>query len=179
MRDLERRILNHDPTLLATGAGFMTTLPAWTGEVLPFIGRAAEHQLVLERLMDATRDGMRFVIVEGQPGIGKSRFLLEIARRIGSDAIVVVLHARGAFHSPLRELARVLAEVLQTISDEELGIIIETFPDIPPDIGIVREAVSALAAGELLEDQIPRRGHQTVRGPVDRRDARRRRPSCS
>jgi len=149
MRELERRVLNHDVTLLARGAGFMTTLPAWTGEFLPFIGRSAEHELVRARLRDSIREGMRLVIVEGEPGIGKSRFLLEVARRIGSDAIVMVLHARGAFTTPLRELCHVLCEVLQTVSDEELGIIAEAFPDIRPEhIPQVRETINALATGD-------------------------------
>jgi len=152
MRELERRVLNHDPTLLAAGAGFMTALPAWTGEFLPFIGRFAERELVMSSFRAAIREGMRVVLVEGEPGIGKSRFLLDVARSIGTDAIVLVVHARGAFNTPLRELARVLSEVLQTVSDEELGIIVAAFPDIlPSDIPVVREAVHALAAGEDLD----------------------------
>ena len=152
MRELERRVLNHDPTLLAHGAGFMTALPAWTGEFLPFIGRVAEHEVVMARFRDAIREGMRVVVVDGEPGVGRSRFLLDVARRIGSDAIVLVLHARGAFTTPLRELAHLLAEMLQMLSDEELGIIVSAFPDIlPADVPAVREAVEGLAAGENLD----------------------------
>ncbi len=155
MRELEHRVLNHDVTLLARGAGFMTTLPAWTGDFLPFIGRTAEHELVKAHFLDAIREGLRLVVVEGEPGIGKSRFLLEVARRLGSDAIVMVLHARGAFTTPLRELCLVLCEVLQTLSDEELGIIAEDFPDILPEhLPQVRETINALASrGE--HDRVP------------------------
>ena len=75
MGELERRVLNQDPTLLAADAGFMTPLPAWTSEFLPFVGRDVEFDQVLSCLAEAVDGGLRFVSVEGDAGIGKSRFL--------------------------------------------------------------------------------------------------------
>ncbi|MGO9872474.1 MAG: BTAD domain-containing putative transcriptional regulator [Acidimicrobiia bacterium] len=154
MRRLERRVLNHDPTLLATGAGFMTALPTWTGEVLPFIGRAAELELVSSRFMDSIHHGMRLVLVEGEPGIGKSRFLLETARRVEGDAIVLAIHVHGAFAPPLHALACVLAEAVEALSDEELRLIVEGLPDIPADISVVRRHCAALLAGEPIRPPV-------------------------
>jgi DNA-binding SARP family transcriptional activator len=152
MRLLERRVLQHDPALLATGAGFMTALPAWTEEVLPFIGRDVEYERVLSRLAEATRGGVRFVLVEGQPGVGKSRFLIEVARRVGTDAIVLSVDAHGAFSPSLYALVRVLAEAVEAISDDELRPIMATDPSFGDDIAAVRAVTTALNAGEPIGD---------------------------
>ena len=152
MQQLERRILNHDPTLLATGAGFMTALPAWTEEVLPFIGRDAECELVVSRFAEAARAGTRIVLVEGEPGIGKSRFLTEVARRIGNDAVVLAVDAHGVFSPSLYALARVLVEATDTVSDDELRLIMATVPELGTDITPVRAVAAALAAGDHINE---------------------------
>jgi len=152
MQQLERRILNHDPTLLAHGAGFMTALPAWTEEVLPFIGRDAECELVVSRFAEAARAGTRIVLVEGEPGIGKSRFLTEVARRIGNDAVVLAVDAHGAFSPSLYALARVLVEATDTVSDDELRLIMATIPEFGADITPVRAVAAALAAGDHINE---------------------------
>lgn len=147
MAALERRVLDHDPGLLASDAGFMTVLPAWTAESLPFIGREAEYERVLACLAAAVVDGVRVVSVEGEPGIGKSRFLLHVAHRVADDVIVLPVDARDVFHPALRGVARVLAEATRRISDAELREIIESFPGVSRDIGRVRAGAAAMAAG--------------------------------
>ena len=81
IQQLERRVLDQDPSLVATDAGYMTPLPAWTAENVAYVGRDAECDRLLSRLAEAVDGSMRFVLVEGAAGIGKSRFLLHIARR--------------------------------------------------------------------------------------------------
>ncbi|RUL85729.1 AAA family ATPase [Tautonia sociabilis] len=55
----------------------------------PFVGRVAELNQ-LERLLDAVGDGRgRPVILEGEPGIGKSRLIAEFSRRARQRGLVV------------------------------------------------------------------------------------------
>jgi DNA-binding SARP family transcriptional activator len=154
---LERRVLDQDPTLLATDAGFMTPLPAWTAEAVAYIGRDAERERVLARLAEAVGGSMRFVLVEGPAGIGKSRFLLHIAHRFARDSIVMPIHVHDVFSPGLHTMARVIAEATLALSDEELTAVITTLPEISPDVGRLRELASALVAGEsvagLLSDE--------------------------
>ena len=147
---LERRVLDHDPALLATRAGFMTPLPAWTAESLPFVGREAEYQQVLSNLAEAIVSGVRVVLVEGEPGIGKSRLLLEVARRVARDAIVLPVHAHDVFNPALHTFARVIAEATRRLSDEELQEIVDLFRNVPNDIARVRAAATAVETGEPL-----------------------------
>jgi DNA-binding SARP family transcriptional activator len=151
MQDLERRVLDQDPRLLATEAGFMTPLPAWTAEVLPFVGREAELDLVLVDLAKAVEDGIRFVLIEGDAGIGKSRFLSQIARRVMRDAIVLPIHVHDVFSPALHAVARVVAEATLRLSDDELRFIIDGVPDVPNDVARVRAVASELIAGRPLK----------------------------
>lgn len=150
MVELERRVLSHDPTLLAADAGFMTPLPAWTAESLPFVGRDFEFDEVLSSLAEAVDCGMRFVMVEGESGTGKSRFLLQIARRFARDAIVLPVHVRDVFSPALHAFAHVLAEATLRISDEELRVIVHGLPDVPSDIARVRSVSESLVSGTPL-----------------------------
>ncbi|HTD50471.1 MAG TPA: BTAD domain-containing putative transcriptional regulator [Acidimicrobiia bacterium] len=150
MVELERRVLTQDPTLLAADVGFMTPLPAWTSEFLPFVGRDFEFDEVLSRLAEAVETGMRFVLVDGDAGTGKSRFLLHIARRFARDAIVLPVHVRDVFNPALHAFARVLAEATLRISDEELRVIVDGLPDVPSDIARVRSVSESLVSGTPL-----------------------------
>jgi DNA-binding SARP family transcriptional activator len=158
IQQLERRVLDQDPSLVATHAGFMTPLPAWTAETVAYVGRDAQCDQLLSRLAEAVGGGMRFVLVEGTAGIGKSRFLLHIARRFARDAIVLPVHVHDAFSPALQTLARVVAEASLGLSDEELSTVIGILPDVRPDIARLREVASALIAGEsmdgLLSDEV-------------------------
>ena len=151
MQDLERRVLEQDPGLLATDAGFMTPLPAWTAEVLPFVGRETELDLVLSHLATAVEDGIRFVLIEGLAGIGKSRFLSQIARRVVRDAIVLPIHVHDVFSPALHTVARVVAEATLRLSDDELRVIVDGLPDVPNDIVQLRSVASDLIAGRPLD----------------------------
>jgi DNA-binding SARP family transcriptional activator len=162
IQQLERRVLDQDPTLVATDAGFMTPLPAWTAETLAYVGRDPEFQQLLSRLAEAVDGSMRFVLVEGAPGIGKSRFLLHVARRFARDAIVMPIHVHDVFSPALHTLARVIAEATLGLSDDELSAAVGDLPGVPPDITQVREITSALVAGESMSGVI--RDEDVLRG---------------
>jgi DNA-binding SARP family transcriptional activator len=148
---LERRVLDQDPTLVATDAGFMTALPAWTAETLAYVGRDAPNKQVLSRLAEAVDGNMRVVLVEGAAGVGKSRFLLHIARRFARDAIVLPIHVHDVFSPALHVLARVIAEATVGLSDEELSAVISGVPETEFDVARLREVASGLVAGESME----------------------------
>ncbi len=162
IQQLERRVLDQDPTLVATDAGFMTPLPAWTAETLAFVGRDGQCRQVLSRLAEAVDGRMRFVLVEGAPGIGKSRFLLHVARQFARDAIVLPIHVHDVFSPALHTFARVIAEATLGLSDDELRTIASPLPDVPSDIAGVRAVATALAAGEPLSGML--RDEDVLRG---------------
>jgi predicted ATPase len=54
-------------------------LPAW--ERTPFVGRGQELSALEERLSAAERDAGGVILISGEPGVGKSRLLSELAQR--------------------------------------------------------------------------------------------------
>src|SRR5262249_14383937 len=108
MRELNARVLAQDPTLLGRAAGLRAALPAWTSFTLPFAGRAVEELLLTRRLREIATGGARFVLVEGEPGIGKSRMVLEFVRRVQDQCLVLLSHGDDSFRSGTRALAATL-----------------------------------------------------------------------
>ncbi|WP_183408305.1 BTAD domain-containing putative transcriptional regulator [Nocardioides pocheonensis] len=94
VRDLEAAILNQDPSLSAPAAA-STPSPEPTPRVgrtptTGFVGRAAALTTVHALLHDAlARSHAEFVVVSGEPGIGKTRFVEQVAT-LEPDALVVL-----------------------------------------------------------------------------------------
>jgi DNA-binding SARP family transcriptional activator len=75
LRDLERRILEHDPSLLAVpvaAAPVVERTPQTRSSDARFVGRATEWSRLLTDLDRAAAGEPRFVLLEGDAGIGKS-----------------------------------------------------------------------------------------------------------
>ncbi len=111
---------------------------------------------------------MRLVLIEGVAGIGKSRFLLHIARRFSRDAVVLPIHSTTSSAPHCTPGARRRRRHLG-LSDEELSTVIGMLPDVPADITRVREIASAMAAGESMADLVSDEEVLWSAGPVDRR----------
>src|SRR5262249_17989573 len=126
--ELSQRILEHDPALLADSPSVVTTLPRWTSHALPFVGRVAEEEFLIERLRGIAAGGARMVLVSGEPGIGKSRLVLEIARRVADDAIVVPISGDDTFRPVLPAIASTLVEPTLQLSDAELRPCVGRWP---------------------------------------------------
>lgn len=155
MQDLERRVLDQDPRLLASHAGFITPLPASTAEALPFVGRDDEYQQVLSWFAEAVHDGVRVAVVEGDAGIGKSRFLLEIARKLAGDAIVLPVHVHDVYRPALHEFARVLADANLRLSDPELQQIMDNVFDVTAEPASLRQVASEFIASRTPNQAFP------------------------
>jgi DNA-binding SARP family transcriptional activator/tetratricopeptide (TPR) repeat protein len=113
IRELEARILDHDPALdLPVGGGTPSApLPPVSGPAERIgvhvegaaterlVGRRVERAAVLAALDDAVAGHARLLLVEGEPGIGKSRLLEELgdeASRRGADVFWARSHEAGA-----------------------------------------------------------------------------------
>ena len=90
LRDLESAILAHDPGLELPTPGVPAAdvgEPVFTGP--PLEGRDAELRELSAALAEARR-APRFVVLEGESGIGKTRLAEEVARiAVGRGAVVV------------------------------------------------------------------------------------------
>ncbi len=151
MQQLARRVLDQDPLLRESKSGVLTPLPEWTAQTLPFVGRLEEQQQAMHAFAEAARGETRVVLVEGDAGIGKSRFLLQFARTIARDAIVLPLQVNHLWESTLHALARAMAEATVAVSDEDLLFIMRDLPEIPQDIEFLRGISRALISGEDID----------------------------
>lgn len=97
LRRLEGAILRQDPALRAGGAGRRNdTVPrlgplrrAARGEGA-FVGRAVELAALMRHWRNATAGSWQTVLVGGEPGIGKTRLLLEAAARLDAQGANVL-----------------------------------------------------------------------------------------
>jgi predicted ATPase/DNA-binding SARP family transcriptional activator len=116
LRDLQRRILRHDPTLaVAPGSGRATSvsLPTPLG---PLLGREIELAEIADLLR---RDDVRLLVLSGAGGSGKTRLALEAARQNASSfangAVLVEL-------APVHDPALVLGAISNALRIEQLRI---------------------------------------------------------
>jgi tetratricopeptide (TPR) repeat protein/transcriptional regulator with XRE-family HTH domain len=141
------------------------------GDTTPFVGRGNEYGLLIGLIARLTTGAGQTVLIEGEPGIGKSRLMHEAARYAATHGLatlatncyeieraipyqpVIDLVARAldrASAAALRELAPVsLAELAALVPE-----IAERFPDLPQlsnDFPEARQARLSRAVGHLLE----------------------------
>jgi tetratricopeptide (TPR) repeat protein len=84
--------------------------------VLPFVGRQNELARLESALLDALDAQARVILLAGEPGIGKSRIVSELARRAGARARVIVgrceLDAGAPAYWPWIQVLRAAIEIL-------------------------------------------------------------------
>jgi class 3 adenylate cyclase/tetratricopeptide (TPR) repeat protein len=86
---------------------------AATGGLTPLVGRERELETLEDRWRLAYEGKGQAVLVAGEPGIGKSRVVHELGRRVGEDATRLVFqsspyYAASALHPVAEELERAL-----------------------------------------------------------------------
>ncbi len=138
LRDLQRAILAHDPSLKAP-SHVDREQRAGAGGPGPFVGRARELSELSRALDDALAGEGRLVLISGEPGIGKSRLVEQLARRArerGAEVLVgrcweaggapaywpwvqaLRTHARGSDPETLRsELGRGASDLAQILPE--------------------------------------------------------------
>lgn len=102
IRELEDRILAHDPSLKLSApasprpaatdppATAPMTAPVATDRTTGLIGRTAELQSLLDSFSETALHGTRFALVEGDPGIGKTRLLEVLAACATREGAITV-----------------------------------------------------------------------------------------
>jgi predicted ATPase/class 3 adenylate cyclase len=83
-------------------------------ESVPFVGREHAHDALVAAWKEASSDRRRAVLVSGEPGIGKTRLVSELARRVhGDGATVLVGRCDEELGVPYQPFAEALAESVQ------------------------------------------------------------------
>lgn len=167
--ELENRILRHDPSLDA--AYPLRTLPQLrdvaavpapgppdlprprpTGEadVHPFVGRTAELD-ALRRVVASTAAGRGIALVSGEPGVGKTRLISELAREAVNEGMLVLAgrcdeELQVAFQPWVQALQLYLSSAGADLDIEGLGRLPAELTRLVPEIADLIGDVSPPAA---------------------------------
>ncbi len=118
----------------------------------PFVGRDEELRRITS-LYDATvaARGARLAVLLGSPGLGKSRLIAELTRRLGDMATVLCAHcdaAGGATFAPLAEALRAQLHLDAASSGDALRAAIDAVvPGDEAERARVAAGIGALLAG--------------------------------
>lgn len=140
-----------------------TRLEAGAAHLIPFTGREKEVRLVMERWEKAREGEQGVVLIGGEPGVGKSRYVMALRDRIGLDpeAWLTQLrcsasHQNSSLYPAIDFLERVVLEFDRDESPEERLTKVEGFVS---RYGIDHEEGVALLASLLSiprgEDEVP------------------------
>lgn len=131
--------------LLADTADRMDTTD--TNVTAPFVGRARELGELTRRWRDTATGGASLVLVTGEPGIGKTRLVEELAARCARDGALVVsarcYAAEGELgYGPVIEWLRApeLAATLRRSAPADLRYLMRLLPELAPEgVGSTRD----------------------------------------
>ena len=144
---------------------------ASASDATPFVGRSNEYGLLIGLIARLTAGAGYTVLIEGEPGIGKSRLMREAARYAGTQGVPTLATncyeiERAMPYQPVidlvtRALERAPAAALRSlapVSLAELAALVpeagERFPGLPQlsnDFPEARQARLSRAVGQLLE----------------------------
>jgi class 3 adenylate cyclase len=118
----------------------------------PFVGR--ETELACITAVYETADGepaAKLAVLVGSPGLGKSRLIEEIGRRIGDDAAVIDAScdaAGGATFAPLADALREYLDIDDGVAGSDLSSAIQSrLPDEDSDRARIARGIASLLAG--------------------------------
>lgn len=136
---------------LASAPSASTTTPALTGlGRLPFVGRSTQFGQLLGLITNLTTGNGRVALIEGEPGIGKSRLIGEVTRHgqsVGLPALVASCYEieQGMPYQPVIELvtqaldncASDALSSLPPISLAEIASLVPTVAERVPNLPIL------------------------------------------
>jgi serine/threonine protein kinase/tetratricopeptide (TPR) repeat protein len=141
----------------------------------PLVGRDEDVSLVLARF-EMVREGQgQVVLLTGEPGIGKSRLLLEVRERLRSTPLLALECRASPFHTSdaLRPVADMLARLAglgegQDPADERarLARALEALGATPETVGLLAAALSLPADGAPPDLTPQRRRQKTLEALV-------------
>ena len=139
-------------------------------ELTPFVGREDEMHLLLSRWERVREGGGQFVLVMGEPGIGKTRLMEEFRGRIKAAPHLWIECAGGAFfaNTPFHPVTQMLNQGLGWRGDgspEERVNLVEQA--IEPSGVKLAEAVPLIA--EMLNLPVPQKYPPLIFSPEQRR----------
>jgi DNA-binding CsgD family transcriptional regulator/tetratricopeptide (TPR) repeat protein len=117
----------------------------------PFVGRAAELEILRTLMPRAEGEGRRVALIAGEPGVGKSRLVREFSLRVASeDALVLYGACDAAVRNPYGPFVEALDRLVRVTGVEELraalaggGDLVRLLPDLPALVGELPEPVAA------------------------------------
>jgi tetratricopeptide (TPR) repeat protein/transcriptional regulator with XRE-family HTH domain len=147
-----------------------STLPP-PGDPTPFVGRSTEYELLTGLVARLAKGTGYTILIEGEPGIGKSRLMREIARYADAQGLPTLATncyeiERAMPYQPVtdlvtRALDRVSADALRGLAPvslaelaalvPEVGERIQGLPQLSNDFPEARQARLSRAVGQLLE----------------------------
>src|SRR4051794_3703749 len=90
-------------------------------EVVPFVGRHDAHDAVTAAWKEASSDRRRAVLVSGEPGIGKTRLVSEIARTVHAEGATVLFgRCDEDLGLPYQPFAEALASFVEQYPSEHV-----------------------------------------------------------
>src|SRR5215471_17867409 len=132
-----------------------------------FVGRAGELGS-LERILDELDRGCPGAIeLAGEPGIGKTRLLRELAARAGARGYLVLSGAASEFENdlPFSVFVDALDEYVAGLEPGRLGVLDDA---VQAELAHVFPSLSALAGGQQVSSQHERyRSHRAVRALLE------------
>ncbi len=83
----------------------------------PFVGRETHFRQVENAQSKASKEGLQVILIEGEPGIGKSRFIEELRIRCGFQAGTFVVARCPSFESPESRDFQPILEGLRAVAN--------------------------------------------------------------
>jgi DNA-binding SARP family transcriptional activator len=162
LRQLERRILTHDPTLDPTRQGLLADEraplpgPLVPESPFPFVGRDRELVTLREALARAERGEGGMVLITGEPGAGKTRLVREFAHEAAGRGALVLYGVSDAVvstpYQPLREWIRFLLRACEPAAlRQSLGADGGRVARLVPELA--RLGISATESGDADADR--------------------------